>query len=108
MAATAARSPRTSTASADVTAAMATVAISSPDQTTAASPTTGRSTSVRLSVPLDAKPTVMDAAAAPRTASSSTTYPVRKLARRDSMERREALLKGKEGSRQRRRWENGE
>ncbi|KAB5532774.1 R3H-associated N-terminal domain-containing protein [Coniochaeta sp. 2T2.1] len=28
------------------------------------------------------------------------------LRRRDSMERREALLKGKEGSRQRRRWEN--
>lgn len=27
--------------------------------------------------------------------------------RRDSMNRREALLKGKEGSRQRRRWENG-
>lgn len=27
--------------------------------------------------------------------------------RRDSMDRREALLKGKEGSRQRRRWENG-
>ena len=27
--------------------------------------------------------------------------------RRDSLKRREALLKGKEGSRQRRRWENG-
>lgn len=34
--------------------------------------------------------------------------PPRKLPRRrDSMDRREALLKGKEGSRQRRRWENG-
>jgi len=33
--------------------------------------------------------------------------PARKLRRRDSMDRREALLKGKEGSRQRRRWENG-
>ena len=33
--------------------------------------------------------------------------PQRKLLRRDSLERREALLKGKEGSRQRRRWENG-
>lgn len=53
---------------------------------------TVRGTSVRLSVPLDSR-------------SSVTT--TRKLVRRDSMERREAILKGKEGSRQRRRWENG-
>ena len=33
--------------------------------------------------------------------------PRRPPSRRDSMVRREALLKGKEGSRQRRRWENG-
>lgn len=33
--------------------------------------------------------------------------PSRPPSRRDSMARREALLKGKEGSRQRRRWENG-
>lgn len=57
------------------------------------SPKLVRGTSVRLSVPLDARPT--------------TTAP-RKIVRRDSLERREALLKGKEGSRQRRRWENGE
>jgi hypothetical protein len=31
----------------------------------------------------------------------------RKSSTRDSMRRRDALLKGKEGSRQRRRWENG-
>lgn len=31
----------------------------------------------------------------------------RKSSQRDSMRRRDALLKGKEGSRQRRRWENG-
>jgi hypothetical protein len=31
----------------------------------------------------------------------------RKSSQRDSLRRREALLKGKEGSRQRRRWENG-
>ena len=37
---------------------------------------------------------------------TTTTYPTRKL-RCDSLDRREALLKGKEGSRQRRRWENG-
>lgn len=56
------------------------------------SPTLPRQQSVKLSVPLDARSTV------------TTT---RKLLRRDSLERREALLKGKEGSRQRRRWENG-
>ena len=34
--------------------------------------------------------------------------PVRRtIIRRDSLERREAFLRGKEGSRQRRRWENG-
>lgn len=61
----------------------------SPEQSSA---TLARQQSVRLSVPLDARATV------------TTT---RKLLRRDSLERREALLKGKEGSRQRRRWENG-
>ena len=55
--------------------------------------TSVRGPSVRLSVPLDSKQTV------------TTT---RKILRRDSLDRREALLKGKEGSRQRRRWENGE
>ena len=49
---------------------------------------------VKLSVPLDG----------PSVAGST---PRRTIIRRDSLERREALLKGKEGSRQRRRWENG-
>ncbi len=53
-------------------------------------------TSVRITVPID------DTARA-----TSMPYPDRKLVRRDSLERREAFLKGKEGSRQRRRWENG-
>lgn len=43
----------------------------------------------------------------PRTRSSAVTPPPRPLSRRDSLKRREALLKGNEGSRQRRRWENG-
>jgi hypothetical protein len=55
-------------------------------------PATG--TTVRISVPLDAT-------------TRSAVYTERKILRRDSIERREALLKGKEGSRQRRRWENG-
>jgi hypothetical protein len=38
---------------------------------------------------------------------TSVTPARRSRMRRDSMERREALLKGNEGSRQRRRWENG-
>ncbi|KAK5197234.1 hypothetical protein LTR99_000407 [Exophiala xenobiotica] len=54
-------------------------------------PVTG--TTVRISVPLDAT-------------TRSAVYTERKIIRRDSIERREALLKGKEGSRQRRRWEN--
>jgi R3H-associated N-terminal domain len=36
-----------------------------------------------------------------------TSYGRSEPIRRDSLKRREALLKGKEGSRQRRRWENG-
>ncbi|KIX02866.1 uncharacterized protein Z518_08809 [Rhinocladiella mackenziei CBS 650.93] len=55
-------------------------------------------TSVRITVPLEASSRPKD--------STSKVHTERKLIRRDSMERREALLKGKEGSRQRRRWEN--
>ncbi|KAI1750973.1 hypothetical protein F4782DRAFT_230058 [Xylaria castorea] len=42
----------------------------------------------------------------PRAESGAITPPPRPRSRRDSMKRREALLKGNEGSRQRRRWEN--
>ena len=41
------------------------------------------------------------------TYAANVTPPRRPPSRRDSMKRREALAKGKEGSRQRRRWENG-
>jgi hypothetical protein len=63
--------------------------------TTTASPKrpSALGTSARVTISLDS---------APRLA-----YGERAPLRRDSMERREALLKGKEGSRQRRRWENG-
>lgn len=75
-----------------------------------------RATSVRLSIPLDPTATVATPKAAlhdnvrPRTPTQGhvhTSNGKRTLVRRDSLERREALLKGKEGSRQRRRWENG-
>ncbi|KAI0199163.1 R3H-associated N-terminal domain-containing protein [Astrocystis sublimbata] len=42
----------------------------------------------------------------PRDEAEAISPPRRPPSRRDSMKRREALLKGKEGSRQRRRWEN--
>ncbi|KIW85252.1 hypothetical protein Z517_00642 [Fonsecaea pedrosoi CBS 271.37] len=54
---------------------------------------------VRITVPTDATTRAASIA-------KSGLYADRKLVRRDSLERREAFLKGKEGSRQRRRWEN--
>lgn len=70
-----------------------------------------RGTSVTLAIPLD------EQAAAQRTAAtgeqrrmldaSTSDRPRHEPLRRDSLKRREALLKGKEGSRRRQRWENG-
>ncbi|RYP51909.1 hypothetical protein DL768_002877 [Monosporascus sp. mg162] len=67
-----------------------------------------RGTGTPLAIPIDRsaaeKPsvTIQD----PRAKSTAITPPPRPPSRRDSLRRREALLKGKEGSRQRRRWEN--
>jgi len=65
-----------------------------------------RGTSAPLSIPLDEHPGTPSPAAKadlkPRTLSTG-----RPLFRRDSLDRRNALLKGKEGSRRRQRWENG-
>ncbi|KAI1498901.1 R3H-associated N-terminal domain-containing protein [Biscogniauxia marginata] len=67
-----------------------------------------RGTGTPLSIPLDEhaskKPSV--SIQDPRAKSSAITPPPRPPSSRDSQRRREALLKGKEGSRQRRRWEN--
>ncbi|TGJ80730.1 hypothetical protein E0Z10_g8032 [Xylaria hypoxylon] len=71
-----------------------------------------RGTGIPLSIPLDEtkanakneKPAV--SIYDPRARSGAITPPPRPSSRRDSMKRREALLKGNEGSRQRRRWEN--
>ncbi|KAI0833921.1 R3H-associated N-terminal domain-containing protein [Hypoxylon sp. FL0890] len=68
---------------------------------------TARGTGAPLSIALDehskkASVTIQD----PRSKSTAITPPPRPPSRRDSQRRREALLKGKEGSRQRRRWEN--
>ncbi|PFH62858.1 hypothetical protein XA68_11414 [Ophiocordyceps unilateralis] len=56
-----------------------------------------RGTGTSLAIPIDANA---------RKAADSTTPVARPPSRRDSQRRREALLKGHEGSRQRRRWDN--
>lgn len=67
-------------------------------------------TSVSLAIPLDeqaAKRTTAADGVRPMTDASTHDRPRREPLRRDSLKRREALLKGKEGSRRRQRWENG-
>lgn len=77
-----------------------------------------RGTSTALSIPLDGpivastKPSVSRVKIVSKStdetiAAMSSTYRRREPLRRDSLKRREALLKGKEGSRRRQRWENG-
>lgn len=87
----------------------ATLALASVNISAAPPQPTIRGTSVTLDIPLDdhvvPQPETTQNTAAKLVRSG---YPRRKEPlRRDSLKRREALLKGKEGSRQRRRWENG-
>jgi hypothetical protein len=63
-----------------------------------------RDTGVTLSIPLDSPDGSDDA---DRTPSRPAYKPRKEPLRRDSLKRRDALLKGKEGSRRRQRWENG-
>jgi hypothetical protein len=62
-----------------------------------------------VTISLDEQPEVRptSAAAAAEEGTSSVRYKRKEPLRRDSLKRREALLKGKEGSRRRQRWENG-
>ncbi|KAL8947871.1 MAG: hypothetical protein Q9222_005885 [Ikaeria aurantiellina] len=74
------------------------------------SPPGVRGTSVTLAIPLDEQAAAKRAASAgdeqrPQDAAVNSR-PRREPIRRDSLKRREALLKGKEGSRRRQRWEN--
>lgn len=84
------------------TAALGSVTITTPEGVVAG-------TSVTLAIPLDehdAPPA--HTRPAPATAAKEGGYLPRKAPlRRDSLKRREALLKGNEGSRRRQRWENG-
>lgn len=85
------------------TVALSSVAISTPGDVL-------QGTSVTLAIPLD-EPDAPAAAAHPVGASAAAKeggyYRRKEPLRRDSLKRREALLKGKEGSRRRQRWENG-
>jgi hypothetical protein len=75
-----------------------------------------RGTGTPLSIPIDDAPVPVRRSTPGRRAevipgdhpAAGMTPPKRPLSRRDSQKRREAILKGKEGSRARRRWENGE
>ncbi|MCJ1436706.1 hypothetical protein MMC27_006088 [Xylographa pallens] len=74
-------------------------------------PASVRGSSAPLAIPLDehAKASNRSAVAAADNnddAEAAPDTPRRKLLRRDSLDRRNALLKGKEGSRRRQRWEN--
>lgn len=70
-----------------------------------------RRTSVTLAIPLDEHPASKQTDAPGASQHVGDALPVyrprREPLRRDSLKRREALLKGKEGSRRRQRWENG-
>jgi hypothetical protein len=82
------------------TAALSTVTISAPGDAPVGT------TTVSLQIPLDDVET--RAAPAPATAAKEGgLYKRKEPVRRDSLKRRDALLKGKEGSRRRLRWENG-
>lgn len=67
-----------------------------------------RGASVSLEIPLDAETKTRRTEVRGQSEEEPRNLvPIRELRRRDSLKRREALLKGKEGSRRRQRWENG-
>lgn len=70
------------------------------------SPRSARNTASALAIPLDGDAVATPAAAADDPAPRERIYQPKWKPRRDSQVRREALLKGKEGSRRRQKWEN--
>lgn len=66
-----------------------------------------RGATVSLSIPLDDPVPHAEDHPAPRAKLPTVSFRRREPLRRDNMRRREALLKGKDGSRRRQRWENG-
>ena len=88
------------------TAALGTVTISTPGDAPLST------TTVSLQIPLDdvetrAAPASHAAPAGAGAAKEGGLYKRKEPIRRDSLKRREALLKGKEGTKRRLRWENG-
>ncbi|KAF2877432.1 R3H-associated N-terminal domain-containing protein, partial [Massariosphaeria phaeospora] len=83
----------------------ATVALSS---VTISAPGAVAGATVSLEIPLDELPTAhpTPAATAANEGGSASYYRRKEPQRRDSLNRRDAMLKGKEGSRRRQRWEN--
>ncbi|KAK3107972.1 hypothetical protein LTR53_017942, partial [Teratosphaeriaceae sp. CCFEE 6253] len=73
--------------------------------TSLASPTRERAVQLAIDIPLD-ESIHLETPPRPKSEPSHTVYKRRAPIRRDSQNRREALLKGKEGSRRRQRWEN--
>lgn len=69
-------------------------------------PSPRRARTVTLDIPLDDEEAIRDESPPRRTEAVHTVYKRREPIRRDSLNRRETLLKGKEGSRRRQRWEN--
>jgi hypothetical protein len=66
--------------------------------------------SMSISIPLDDEPPVTPSRvkiASAETRPPTVSFRRREPLRRDSLKSREALLKGKDGSRRRQRWENG-
>lgn len=66
-----------------------------------------RGASVTIDIPLDEQPEFEARAPRAKPEAVHTVYKRREPIRRDSLKRRDALLRGKEGSRRRQRWENG-
>jgi hypothetical protein len=87
--------------------AQATVALGAVTITTPGDAVQG--TSVTLAIPLDEDDvsSAVHPTGASAAAKEGVYYRRNDLLRRDSLKRRETLLKGREGSRRRQRWENG-
>lgn len=96
------------------------LSLSEPNPTQENAPSTPTRSSVRgatvsLSIPLDDEPpatpsprvNVVGTASRETRTAPTVSFRRREPLRRDSLKRREALLKGKDGSRRRQRWENG-
>ncbi|KAK1807583.1 hypothetical protein LTR12_018069 [Friedmanniomyces endolithicus] len=80
--------------------------VSQLSSTLASTTLTPRPTSITLDIPLNEDNAPRDSPPGPRSEPAHTVHKHRAPIRRDSQHRREALLKGKEGSRRRQRWEN--